>query len=205
VTITSPLVTAPYGTGALGFGQSTTISGKVVLPTGADSSTLLGGQVRLWFKPTGGTSQPIQQTFLSGTMYDEYMFTVMPARGGKYAVQFLGNDVWSPKVSMQDIGLDVAYRVTLSRPVTTVMLNKYVKFTGAVTPIDFADMTVKLERKKGSGAWKSWITVLVKANGTYSISKKMTRTGTYYFRAVFAADADHLQGTSNRVKVVVKG
>jgi len=205
VTITSPLVTAPYGTGALGFGQSTTISGKVVLPTGADSSTLLGGQVRLWFKPTGGTSQPIQQTFLSGTMYDEYMFTVMPARNGKYAVQFLGNDVWSPKVSMQDIGLDVAYRVTLSRPVTTVMLNKYVKFTGAVTPIDFADMTVKLERKKGSGAWKSWITVLVKANGTYSISKKMTRTGTYYFRAVFAADADHLQGTSNRVKVVVKG
>jgi hypothetical protein len=207
VTITSPLVTAPYGTATVKFGESTTVSGKVVLPTGADPATLLGGQVRLWFKPTGGgASQPIQQTFLSGTVFDEYMFTVMPTRSGTYTAQFLGNDVWSGKVSMEYVGLDVAYRVTLSRPKTTVKLNAYVKFTGTVGPIDFGEgVPVQLQRKKGSGAWKNWGDPLkVKANGTFSASKKMKATGTYYFRAVFDADADHVQGTSNRVKVVVK-
>jgi len=58
VTITSPLVTVPYGTAVLKYGQSTTISGKVTLPTGADTATLLGGQVRLWFKPANGYGLP---------------------------------------------------------------------------------------------------------------------------------------------------
>jgi len=207
VTITSPLVTTPYGTGTVMFGESTTVSGKVVLPTGADSATLLGGQVRLWFKPDGGgASQPIQQAFLSGTAFDEYIFTVMPTRNGTYTAQFVGNDVWSGKVSTETIGLDVAYRVTLARPKTTVKLNAYVKFTGTVGPIDFSEgVPVQLQRKKGSGAWKNWGDPLkVKANGTFSASKKMKTTGTYYFRAIFAADADHVQGISNRVKVVVK-
>ena len=207
VTISSPLVTTPYGSATLKYGQSTTISGKVQLPAGADSATLLGGQVRLWFQPTGGGAfQPIQQVFLSGVAFDEYLFTVMPARSGTYKVQFLGNDTWSPVVSMQTITLNVAYRVTISRPKTNVKLNTSVKFTGTLAPLDYpADKTVQIQRKKGSsGAWKNWVTVGAGSNGNYSITKKMTKTGTYRFRAIFEGDADHLKGTSNTVKVVVK-
>lgn len=209
VTITSPLVPTPppyYGSGALKFGQSTTISGKVVLPDGGDPTTLLGAQVRLWFNPAGaGTYQPIQQTFLGGPTFDQYLFTVMPARNGRYIVEFLGNDTWSPRVSYDNIGLDVAWRVTLSRNALNVRLNKILRLRGGVTPLDFdAGSTVMIQRKKGSGAWKNWLRLPVQTNGTFSRNQKMTRTGTWYYRAVFAADDDHLQGTSNSVKVVVK-
>jgi hypothetical protein len=206
VTIGSPLVSAPYGTGVLKFGQSTTISGKIVLPAGASTGSLLGGQVRLWFKPdAGGAFQPIQQVFLSGTAFDEYMFTVMPARNGTYIAQFVGNDTWDAKVSMQNIGLDVAWRVTLTRNALNIRLIKILRLRGGVTPLDFdAGSTVMIQRKKGTGAWKNWLSLPVQDNGTFSRNQKMTKTGTWYFRAVFAADADHLQGTSNKVKVVVR-
>lgn len=206
VTITSPLVSAPYGSGSLKFGQSTTITGKVVLPTGADTATLLGAQVRLWFNPAGaGTYQPIQQTFLGGPTFDQYVFTVMPSRNGRYKVEFLGNGTWSPQVSMEDLGLDVAWRVTLSRNALNIRLGRVLRLRGGVTPLDFdAGSTVRIQRKKGSGAWKNWLTLPVQANGTFSRNQKMTATGTWYFRAVFAADDDHLQGVSNAVKVVVK-
>jgi hypothetical protein len=95
--------------------------------------------------------------------------------------------------------------VTISRPTTNVKLNASVKFKGSVAPVDFASgTTVQIQRKKGSGAWKNWVKVGAGTNGVYSITNKMTATGTYKFRAVFAADADHLAGTSNTVKIVVK-
>ncbi len=206
VSIGSPLVTAPYGTAVLKYGQSTTISGKVELPAGADTATLLGAQVRLWFKPTGGAAaQPIQQVFTSGPAFNEYLFTVMPTRSGIYTAQFVGNDAWETAVSLQTIGLDVKYRVTISRPKTNVKLNASVKFKGSVAPVDFEPGTVvQIQRKKGTGAWKNWVKVGAGENGVYSFTKKMKATGTYRFRAVFAADVDHLTGTSNTVKVVVK-
>jgi hypothetical protein len=206
VTITSPKATVPYAIGRLIFGQSTTISGKVIVPDGASTSTLVGGQVRLWFQPTGQTAfQPVQQAFLSGTAFDEYEFKVMPARGGLYIAQFIGNDTWDAKVSMTNIGLDVAYQVRLQRATTNVKLNTSVKFRGTVQPIDFPPGTqAQIQRKKGSGAWKNWVKVGVGENGQYSITKRMTATGTYRFRVIFRADADNLEGTSNTVRIVVR-
>ena len=206
VTITSPKVTVPYGTGTLKYGQSTTISGRVVLPEGGDTTSLIGTQVRLWFNPAGqGTYQPIQQNYLTGIAFDEYMFTVMPERSGTYIVDFLGSDIWSPVVSMQNIGLDVSYRVRLLRAKTYVALNSRIKFRGTVGPVDFAPgTTAQIQRKKGTGAWKNWAKVGVGVNGGYSITKRMTRTGTYRFRVIFRGDVDHLQGISNRVKIVVR-
>jgi hypothetical protein len=206
VTITSPEATVPYAIGRLIFGQSTTISGKVVLPDGASTSTLVGGQVRLWFQPTGQTAfQPVQQAFLSGAAFDEYEFKVMPARGGLYLAQFIGNDTWDAKVSMTNIGLDIAYQVRLQRATTNVKLNASVKFRGTVQPIDFPPGTqAQIQRKKGSGDWKNWVKVGVGENGQFSITRRMTATGTYRFRVIFRADADNLQGTSNTVKIVVR-
>ena len=206
VTITSPLVWTPYGSGSLKFGQSTTVSGEVLLPDGADPATLLGAKVRLLFKPaSGGAYQPVQETFLGGPTFNEYVFTVMPARSGRYMVEFLGNANWSSAVSTEDIGLDVAWRVTLSRNALNIRLNSILRLRGGVTPLTFdAGSTIMIQRKKGSGAWKNWLRLPVQANGTFSRNAKMTRSGTWYFRAVFAADADHLQGVSNSVKVIVK-
>jgi hypothetical protein len=206
VTVTSPKATVPYAIGRLIFSQSTTISGKVVLPVGASTSSLMGGQVRLWFLPNGeGSYQPVQQVFLSGLAFDQYSFKVMPARSGQYRAQFIGNDTWDAKTSMTYIGLDVAYQVKLQRATTNVKLNSSVKFRGSVGPIDFAPgTTAQIQRKKGSGAWKNWVKVGVGENGQYSITKKMTATGTYYFRVTFRADVDHLKGTSNTVKIVVR-
>ncbi len=206
VTITSPRVTAPNGTAVLTYGESTTISGKVVLPTGADTTTLLGSQVRIWFKPTGGNAyQPIQQVFVSGPASDEYLFTVMPARSGTYVAQFVGNDVWDAKVSTQYIGLNVRYRLTITKPNPNVKLNTSVKFKGTVAPVDFpAGTKIQIQRQKAGGAWKNLATAEVSVSGVWSLLQKMKSTGTYYYRAVFRADTDHLKGTSYAIKVVVK-
>ena len=84
----------------------------------------------------------------------------MPARSGIYTAQFVGNDAWDAAVSLQTIGLDVKYRVTITRPKTNVKLNSSVKFKGSVAPVDFASGTlVQIQRKKGSGAWKNWVKV----------------------------------------------
>ena len=206
VTIGSPLVTTPYGSGTLKYGQSTTISGMVLLPEGADMSTLLGGEVRLWFKAnTASAFQPIQQVFLTGEDNDEYVFTVTPQRNGTYKVQFVGNDTWSPRVSVQTITINVAYKVTIARSKSSVKVGSSVRFRGSVAPMGFTQgATVQIQRKKGSGAWKNWTTDTVGPNGIWDMTKKLTATGTFRYRAVFAADADHVKGTSGVVKVVVK-
>jgi len=206
VTITSPKATVPYAVGRLVFGQSTTISGTIVLPDGADTSSLIGGQVKLWFQATGETTyQPIQQVFLSGLSYDAYSFKVTPARSGLYMAQFVGNSTWDSELSGGYIGLDVAYRVKLQRAKTYVALNSRVKFRGSVGPVDFAPGTkAQVQRKKGSGAWRNWTKVGVGANGQFSLTRKMTATGTYRFRVTFRADTDNLKGTSNTVRIVVR-
>jgi len=206
VTIVSPKATVPFAVGRLVFGQSTTVSGQVILPGGADTATLVGGQVRLWFQPTGKTAfQPVQQTFLAGGAFDQYEFKVTPARSGLYIAQFVGNDTWDARVSTTNIGLDVAYRVQLQRATTNVRLNASVKLRGSVGPVDFPPGTkAQIQRKKGSGAWKNWVKVGVGQNGQYSITRRMTATGTYRFRVLFRADVDNLKGTSNTVKIVVR-
>lgn len=205
VTITSPIATGSSA-GRLVYGQSTTIAGEIVLPDGADTTTLVGGQVRLWFQPAGQTAfQPVQQVFVSGAAYDEYEFKVAPARSGLYRAQFVGNDTWDAGISATSIGLDVAYRVKLQQPTASVRLNARVRFQGTVAPVDFpAGTKARIQRQRGNGAWKNWATVNVGARGQFVANKTMNATGNYRFRVVFRADADNLQGTSNTIKIVVR-
>jgi hypothetical protein len=91
--------------------------------------------------------------------------------------------------------------ITIKASPTSLKKNKTVKFTGTVATSTTGTVTVKV---KSGSSWKNAGTAPLKGTGTYSVSIKMTKKGTFYYKAVFPASATQLGGTSAQVKVVVK-
>ena len=106
VTISSPLVTTVHGTASLKYGQSTTDLGQGRAPGGRRLRRPCSAA-----RSASGSSRPAAQLpadpadFLSGPAFDEYLFTVMPARSGTYSVEFVGNDDMGCRLSAETIGL----------------------------------------------------------------------------------------------------
>jgi len=92
--------------------------------------------------------------------------------------------------------------ITLKASATSVKRNKSVKFSGSVRTSTKGKVTLKV--KKSGSSWKTAKTVSLKGAGSYSVSIKMTRKGTFYYKAVFPASATQLGGSSGQVKVKVK-
>jgi len=84
----------------------------------------------------------------------------------------------------------------------SVKMKKTVKFTGKVTTSTTGKVTIQV--KSGKSWKKTAKPVSLKGAGTYSVSIKMTKKGTFHFRAVFPANAKQRGGTSASIKVVVK-
>lgn len=98
-----------------------------------------------------------------------------------------------------------SWKVTLSLSRYSVKVGANVKFAGSVksggTP---ATGTAKIQRRKSGGSWANWKTVTLKADGKYSITVKMTKKGTWYFRTQMPSDATHLMTYSRVVKLRVR-
>lgn len=90
--------------------------------------------------------------------------------------------------------------VTLKASATHVKPNATVKFTGAVRTSATGVVTIQ---RKANGKWVAAKSANLTA-GSYAAALKLTRTGTFYFRARFAATAEQAGGTSRVVKVVVR-
>jgi hypothetical protein len=91
--------------------------------------------------------------------------------------------------------------ITIKVSKSSVKVNSKVKFTGKCGTLATGKVTI--QRKNGSGSWKNWKTVSLKA-GSYSVSYKMTSKGTSHFRSKVKASSTQVGGTSDSVKVVVK-
>ena len=86
--------------------------------------------------------------------------------------------------------------MTLKLSKSSVKANTKVKFSGTVTTAKgvAGAGTVKI-MKRVSGVWKVWKTRQLNASGKYSITVKMTKKGTFYFRALMPGDS--LNKTAN--------
>jgi hypothetical protein len=63
--------------------------------------------------------------------------------------------------------------------------------------------TVKLMKRVG-GVWKVWQRTKLNSSGKYSLSVKMTKKGTFYFRALMPKDSLNKAANSAKRKLVVK-
>ena len=91
--------------------------------------------------------------------------------------------------------------VTLNPSRQTVNRNATVRVNGRVRTA--ATGTVTIQMRRGSGSWTKAGTAKLKA-GSFSFSRRMTASGTFWFRARFAASDTQVGGTSRNVEVRVR-
>jgi len=91
--------------------------------------------------------------------------------------------------------------ITLKAYKSLLRLNASDIFSGTVNPASAGTITIQ---KKSLTNWLTWKTATVGSTGHFSIKVKMTKKGTYYFRAFFPAKPPYAGGISKKIKVVVK-
>ena len=93
--------------------------------------------------------------------------------------------------------------ITIRASATTVNRNASVIFSGRVSTATSGTVTIQV-RTGSSGAWRRATTRALTASGNYSVSIRMTTTGTFSYRATFPASATQRGGTSSTVTVRVR-
>jgi hypothetical protein len=124
-----------------------------------------------------------------------------------YSRQIVNTAIWEAE-SVEAEPAPAPWSVSFKANKTSVKKNTKVKLSGTIAPAEamtFGHATVTIQKYTG-GAWKKWKKVNCSTAGTYSISVKMTKTGTYKLRAMMPAYNAHnmKQGVSGKVSVKVK-
>jgi hypothetical protein len=179
----------------VGFGAATVLSGQV---TGAGNA---GVKVDLQQNPHPFADFKNAGMSTTTDASGNYSFTVKPALLTRYRVTAKAK----PQVESPVVEVRVRPLVSLAVNDSSARKGQRVTFSGSVTPAHDG-RTVTIQRKIGRGAYRTISTVgLVKSavagRSDYSKTLKVTRTATYRVR--FAADADHVLGTSRTRRVRV--
>ena len=97
------------------------------------------------------------------------------------------------------------WRVTFKISKARVAVDHKVKFSGTVKTIAMAPGAgVVTIQKKVKGHWKAWRTAKLKSTGGFAKTVKMTKKGTFYFRAFMPAHGSNLKKASKSHRLVVK-
>lgn len=97
------------------------------------------------------------------------------------------------------------WRITFKISKARVAVNHKVKFSGTVkTSAMVPGAGVVTIQKKVKGHWKAWRTAKLKATGGFAKTVKMTRKGTFYFRAFMPPHGSNLKKASKSHRLVVK-
>jgi len=97
------------------------------------------------------------------------------------------------------------WRVTFKISKARVAVNHKVKFSGTVKTSAMAPGAgVVTIQKKVKGHWKAWRTAKLKSTGGFAKTVKMTKKGTFYFRAFMPAHGSNLKKASKSHRLVVK-
>jgi serine protease len=128
-------------------------------------------------------------------------FTPTPAASTTYRASFPGSDTYGTASSSQ-VTVSVRPTVTARPQASTVTTTQTITVTGSVAP-NHHGQTVYLQRL-ASGAWKGVATATLTSASTYTLKAKPPGRGTFSYRVVKRADADHTSGTSRSFTVTVR-
>jgi plastocyanin/nitrate reductase cytochrome c-type subunit len=110
------------------------------------------------------------------------------------------------KIAETGVVVRMPWKVTFKMSKTNIRAGTKVKYSGTVKTSKGVAATGKVKiMKRVGGVWKVWKSASVKANGSYSLTVKMTKKGKFYMRAFMPADDLNLSAYSRpNIKLVVK-
>lgn len=122
-----------------------------------------------------------------------------------YSREIVNKAMMQAKIAESGVLVKLPFKPTLSLSKSKVKAGAKVKFSGTVKTAKgvAAAGTAKIMKRVG-GVWKVWKNAKLNASGKYSITVKMTKKGTFYFRTLMPADSLNKAGNSAKKKLVVK-
>ncbi|MGH3387044.1 MAG: endonuclease/exonuclease/phosphatase family protein, partial [Nocardioidaceae bacterium] len=184
---------------ALTWGDEVTLSGTLSVEGGGDGD-LSDQEVTLQQRPAGSSAEWTDVDTMSPSAAGDFSFVVAPEASTDYRVAYPGGSDLPATSATVTIG--VATKVTLVVSNDDVRKNEVVLFTGTVRPAHVGQ-SVALQRRTGNH-WTTVDTATLNDDNTYYIFWSTKQKGSYTFRVVKAADADHLEGLSPEQVVRVR-
>lgn len=107
-----------------------------------------------------------------------------------YTVDIVGAAQEQAEIAKTGVVVRMPWKVTFKQSKTNIRAGTKVKYSGTVkTSKGVAGTGTKVRiMKRVHGVWKVWKSTRVKANGSYSLTVKMTTKGRFYMRAFKLAD-----------------
>ena len=125
-----------------------------------------------------------------------------------YSREIVNAAMSQAKIAESGVIVRTPWKVTLKISKTSVRVNTNVKFTGTVKTakgVAGAGQVILYRLKRPSGVWKRWQAITLKADGSYSLTKRMTSKGTFLLRSTMSADSLNTSGKSTpNLQLVVR-
>jgi hypothetical protein len=180
------------------YGQSATLTAR--LSYAGTATALAGRTVRLYQRRAGTSAWSYVGPFTTDA--DGSVATgVAPAAHTEYQARFASPSTDTTSATSPTVRVDVGTRVTARLSRTTVPRNVAMSVAAAVAP-SHAGQTVLLQRHY-YGAWHTVTTRTLGSASTTTFPLTNSVAGTYRYRVVKPADADHLTGWSATLTLTV--
>jgi hypothetical protein len=122
-----------------------------------------------------------------------------------YSSAIVNKAMEQARIAATGVIVKLPYKPTLSLSKSSVKAGGKIKYSGKVTTARGVPAAGKVKiMKRVGGVWKVWKSTQLNASGKYSLTVKMTKKGTFYFRALMSADSLNKAGYSGSRKLVVK-
>jgi serine protease len=181
---------------AINYGGTITLKGSVLR---IDNKAFAGLPVQLYGRAKNVAALKLianLTTSSTGTV----SYAVKPGTSSVYTMVFVGN---ADLMGTRTADLDVAVAPTVSSVLapTAIRLGKSTKLSGYVAPAHSGKL-VHLQAYSAK-TWKTIASVKLSASGAYAFGIKPAARGSFAYRVLFTADADHAQalGPQRIVKV----
>jgi hypothetical protein len=187
------------------IGTATTLSGSATIVNYGSAVTLSGAVTRIDTKaPVAGQKITLYGRDKNGTTWRAITWLTTSATG-TFSVSYKPsvNTVvaWGYDGSPDLLGsrtgnftIDVRPTITANLTSTAIKLGSSTSFYGYVRP-QHAGSPIYLQRLNGS-TWTTITSTKLNSTGNYAFGIKPTARGSYTYRAVFQADADHATNVS---------
>jgi hypothetical protein len=191
-----PTLTVTTAATTLTYGAATRLTARLT----HGGSAVAGRAVKLYKRAAGTTTWSPIGTYVTsagGTV----AVSVKPSVDAEYTARFTAPDAAWVSVASGNRRVDVRPKVTATLAKTSVPRGTATTLSVSVAP-SHAGRTVYLQRLV-SGAWQPYASKALGSASTTSFAVSRPAAGTYYYRVVLPAHADHTTGTSARLTLKV--
>jgi hypothetical protein len=186
------------GTATITYGDHATLPTR--LSDEQTTAGVEGEQVNL-FARRAGTAGELGAGTVTTAADGAAAFTPSPAATTTYRASFPGSDTYGTASSPQ-VTVSVRPTVTARLQASTVTKSQTIVVTGSVAP-NHHGQRVYLQRQT-SGTWKGVATATLTNASTYTLTATPPGRGSFTYRVVKRADADHTSAISPTVTVTVR-